>query len=137
LPIGKTVEVLYLRDGAAHKTQLTTISRDEYNRLEKAFNSRPEGKGMFGFESSRMKRINDPETKTFGVRIDYVEPNGPADLAGIRKGDIITSFDNIPIRTPAEFLSRVRQATPYTTVDVSLIRDNQHIVIPVKMGKAQ
>jgi membrane-associated protease RseP (regulator of RpoE activity) len=135
-PIGKTVEVIYLRDGIAHTTQLTTTSRDEINRLGREYDRRPEGKGKFGFERDRMTRVNDPATKMFGVRIDYVEENGPADLFGIKKNDIITDFDNVPIRTPDEFLSRVRRAIPYKTVYLGIIREGQRMTIPVKIGKA-
>lgn len=134
-PIGKTVEVIYLRDGISHTTQLTTVSRDEYNRLDREYSRRFEGKGKFGFESDRMTSISKPETKTFGVRIDWLEENGPADLFGIKRGDIITDFDNIPIRTPEEFLMRVRRTIPYTTVNIALLRDGQKMVVPVKIGK--
>jgi serine protease Do len=135
-PIGKTVEVVYLRDGISHTTQLTTISRDEYNRLDREYDRRAEGNGRFGFERGRMSIIRQPETKTFGVRIDWVETNSPADLFGIKKGDIITDFDNVPIRTPDEFYMRVRRTVPYTTVNITLIREGQKIVVPVKIGKA-
>jgi membrane-associated protease RseP (regulator of RpoE activity) len=136
-PVGKTVEVVYKRDGEVKKTQLTTVSREEYRQLERVFDRRPEGKGLFGFESDRMTRINNRDTKTFGVRIDYVEANGPADLFGIKKGDIITEFNNVPIRTPDEFLSRVHRALPSSTAYVALLRDGQRMVIPVKIGKAR
>jgi S1-C subfamily serine protease len=136
IPIGKTVEVVYLRDGNFHLTQLTTISRDENKRLEREFDHRPDGQGKFGFEQRRMTIIRQPDTKTFGVRIDWVETNSPADLFGIKRGDIITDFDNVPIRTPAEFYMRVRRTIPYTTVNITLLRDLQKIVIPVKIGKA-
>lgn len=135
-PVGKTVEVIYTRDGNFHNTQLTTVSRDEYNRLDREYSRRPEGKGKFGFERNRMTRITNPETKTFGVRIDWVDTNGPADLFGIKVGDIITDFDNIPIRTPDEFYSRVRRALPYSTINITLLREGQKMVIPVKIGKA-
>ena len=135
-PIGKTVEVIYLRDGIAHTTQLTTTSRDEINRLDREYSRRAEGKGKFGFESYRTTPVKDPATKTFGVRMDYVDPNGPADLFGIKKNDIITDFDNVPIRTPDEFLSRVRRAIPYKTIYLGIVREGQRMVIPVKIGKA-
>jgi membrane-associated protease RseP (regulator of RpoE activity) len=135
-PIGKQVEVVYLRDGISRTTQLSTISRDEYNRLQNEFDGRPEGKGMFGFERDKMQRVNNFESKTFGVQINYIEPNGPADLFGIQKGDIITDFDKIPIRTPDEFLSRVRRAVPRSVVEIKLLRNGQPMVIPVTMGSA-
>ena len=135
-PIGKTVEIIYLRDGVSHTTQLTTISADESDRLARDFRERPEGRGMFGFESNRMTTISQPETKTFGVRIDYVQPNGPADLFGIKEGDIITDFDHVPIRTPDEFLSRVRRAIPRVPVEVGVLRDGKPLKIMVTIGRS-
>ena len=72
----------------------------------------------------------------YGVRLDEVEPNRPADIAGIKNGDIVIEFDKIPIRTEQEFLARVRRALPRSTVTVVVIRDGQRIEIPVRIGKA-
>ena len=135
-PIGKTVEVIYLRDGETRKTQLTTISPSDFSNLERAYRNRPEGRGYFGFESNRTTKIADPQTKTYGVRLDYVERNGPSDLFGLQKGDIITTFDDVPIRTGDELLSRVRRAYPRSTVIITLIRNGQTIKVPVTMGHA-
>jgi hypothetical protein len=133
-PIGKRVEVIYTRDGNFHNSQITTISNDELDRLKEAFNNlRP--KGYFGFEANRTTRINNPESKTYGVRIDWVEPNRPADLFGIKEGDIITDFDKAPIRTSDELYMRVRRATPKTIVEVVVLRDGQVVKIPVTMGR--
>ena len=67
-PIGKEVEVIYLRDGISHTTKLKTISEDDFDRLRDI--DRPAG--MFGFESNRTERVNDPATKTYGVRLNWV-----------------------------------------------------------------
>jgi membrane-associated protease RseP (regulator of RpoE activity) len=132
-PIGKTVEVTYLRDGELKKTQLTTISEAESNDLQRAYRSQP--KGYFGFESHRTTKIADPQTKTYGVRLDWVEPNGPSELFGLQKGDIITAWDDVPIRTGDELLSRVRRAVPKSSVVITIIRDGQTRKIPVTMGR--
>jgi len=134
-PVGKTVEVIYLRDGITKKTLMTTISEAEFNQLRQVFDSRPEGKGKFGFDSNRTSIVSNPETKTFGVRIDWVDTNGPADLFGIKTGDIITDFDGTPIRTSNELLSRVRRAIPKSVVEVGVLRDGQRLRIPVTMGR--
>ncbi len=135
IPIGKNVEVVYIRDGNFHNTRLTTISNDENDRLKEVFASRPEGRSYFGFESDRTTRVSTPETKTYGVRLDWVEPNGPADLFGLQKGDIITDFDKVPIRTSEELLSRVMRATPKSVVDVLVLRDGKPLTIPVTVGR--
>ena len=135
-PIGKTVEITYLRDGDLKKTQLATISESEFNDLQRAYRSRPEGRGYFGFESNRTTKIADPQTKTYGVRLDYVERNGPSDLFGLKVGDIITAWDDVPIRTGDELLSRVRRAVPKSSVVITIVRDGQTLKIPVTMGRA-
>jgi len=133
-PIGKTVEVIYLRDGVTKKTQLTTESQEGIQRLREGGDRRA---GLFGFETDRTTRISKPETGTFGVRIDYIQPNSPADLFGIKEGDIITEFDKIPIRTSRELLSRVRRATPRSTVEVVVVRGDETLKIPVTMGHSR
>ena len=135
-PIGKTVDVIYLRDGEPRKTQLTTISPDEADQLREAFDDRPEGKGKFGFDTDDTTEISLPETRTYGVRIDDLTENGPAMLFGIKKGDIITEFDGVPIRTKDELLSRVRRAIPYKAIKIIVIRDGQRVEIPVTLAKA-
>jgi membrane-associated protease RseP (regulator of RpoE activity) len=135
-PIGKTVEITYLRDGELKKTQLTTISEAAFNELQRLYRSRPEGRGKFGFESNRTTKISNPQTKTYGVRLDWVEQNGPSDLFGLKVGDIITAWDDVPIRTGDELLSRVRRAVPKSSVIISIIRDGQPMKIPVTMGRA-
>ena len=136
-PIGTTVEVVYLRDGVIRKTQLTTESEQGIERLRQVGDRL---KGMFGFETDRTTRINVPKTKTYGLRIDYVEPNSPADLFGIKEGDIITDFDRVPIRTARELLSRVRRAKPRSTVEVVVLRgpevNKQTLKIPVTLGSS-
>src|SRR5687768_14186274 len=42
-PIGKTVEVTYIRDGEPKTTTLTMVSQEEFRRLDRDFLDRPEG----------------------------------------------------------------------------------------------
>jgi S1-C subfamily serine protease len=136
-PIGATVEVIYIRDGVTKKTQLTTESEGGIKRLRDVGNR---SAGMFGFEREKTTRISVPETKTYGLRIDHVIPNSPADLFGIKEGDIITDFDKVQIRTSRELLSRVRRAIPLSTVEVIVLRgteaNRQIMKISVTMGRS-
>jgi len=133
-PIGKTVDVVYIRDGETKSTKLTTISEQEFNRLKKLFSSRPEGRGLFGYDNNA-ERVPIPGTKLYGVRLDSVEQSRPADLAGVKEGDIVIRFGDTPIRTPQEFYSRVLRAIPYSTVTIEVMRGTERLEIPVKMGK--
>ncbi len=136
-PIGKTLEIVYLRDGEQKTTQLTTVSKEEFDRLQREFRVRPIGKGLFGYEEDDSERVPIPNTKMFGVRLDNVSASMPADMAGIKEGDIVIEFDGVPIRTPEELLSRIRRAVPYSTIKVIVLRGEERIEIPLKMGKAR
>ena len=136
-PIGKTMEIVYLRDGEQKATQLTTVSKEEFDRLQREFRVRPIGKGLFGYEEDDSERVPIPNTKMFGVRLDNVSASMPADMAGIKEGDIVLEFDGVPIRTPEELLSRIRRAVPYSTIKVLIVRGEERIEVPLKMGKAR
>lgn len=134
-PVGKTVDIVYVRDGETKNTKLTTISKEEFDRLARDFRNRPEGRGLFGYEEDDTERVPLPGTNLYGVRLDNVSSSLPADMAGIKKGDIVIEFDGVPIRTPDELLSRIRRAIPYSTVKLTVVRGEERLVIPVKMGK--
>ncbi len=135
-PIGKTLEIVYLRDGEPQTTKLTTVSKEEFDRLQREFRVRPIGKGLFGYEESDSERVPIPNSKMFGVRLDEISPSMPADMAGIKEGDIVIEFDGVPIRTTEELLSRIRRAVPYSTITVVVMRGEERIEIPLKMGRA-
>jgi S1-C subfamily serine protease len=138
-PVGKTVEVEYLRDGEKKTTKLTTISLEEYKRLTREFD-RNRDKGQFGFDDDETEAVVVPGTNLHGVKLNSILRSRPADIAGIKEGDIVTEYDGIPIRTAQEFLMRVRRTAPYTTVKVVVMRKGEgdkfeKLEIPVKLGK--
>jgi len=131
--IGKTVEVIYLRDGETKKTQLTTVSKDELDHLTGAYNRRPQG--HLGFDDGDAERVQVPGMNIYGVQLNDVSQNGPADIAGIRRGDIVIEFGGVPIRTVRELVSRDHRTIPYTTVKMVVMRGGERVEIPVKLGK--
>jgi serine protease Do len=134
-PIGKTVDVVYIRDGETKTTKLTTVSKEEFDRLGRIFSKRPEGHGRFGFDDDEVEPVPIPGTKLRGIRLDRITINGSADMAGIKQGDIVVEFDKIPIRTAGELSSRVQRAIPYSTITVLVVRGTETIPIQVKMGR--
>jgi serine protease Do len=146
-PVGKTVDVEYMRDGQKKTAKLTTISEEENRRLTRDFERRPEGRAQFGYEDGDAKTVKVPGMNIHGVRLGTILRNRPADIAGVKDGDIVTEFDGIPIRTNEEFLMRVRRALPYTTIKLVVMRPKgdpeaetearefEKLEIPVRLGK--
>ena len=132
-PVARTVEVTYVRDGETKQTKLTTISPEQFAQLVSNFEDRPAGHGQLGFEDT--ERVAVEGTRISGVRLNTLSASGPAALAGIQVGDIVIEWDGVPIRNRGEFLTRVRRAIPYSTVNVVVMRASQRLEIPVKIGK--
>jgi membrane-associated protease RseP (regulator of RpoE activity) len=133
-PIGKTVDIEYLRDGETHKTQLTTISEEQFEELRDRFENRPEGRAYFGYDTGDAERVEIPGTKMFGVKLHRVTPSRAADIAGVKAGDIVIKLNDVPIRTAEEFRMRARRALPYSTIKLTVFRDGEQLDIPVKLG---
>ncbi len=134
-PVGKTVDVIYVRDGETRTTKLTTISEEALDELGRIFSSRPQGRGRLGIDNQETVEI--PDTKLHGVRLGRVLSSLPGDMAGLKSGDIVITFGEIPIRTAAELNFRIRSAIPYETVVIKVRRDAQVLDIPVKLGRQE
>jgi S1-C subfamily serine protease len=134
-PVGKTIEVTFIRDGEQKIAKLTTISEKENGRLREAFEDRPEGRGRLGIDDDDAEVVAVPGTNHSGVRLDDVTANYPADIAGVREGDIVIQFDTTPIRTVEEFVTRIHRAIPYSTINLVVMRGGERLEIPVKVGK--
>ena len=66
-----------------------------------------------------------------GALVGDVIPNGPADKAGIKRGDVIVRFDGRAVRTMEELPKIVASTPPGKQVDVEVIRDGKTVTLPV------
>ena len=73
-------------------------------------------------------------TNIDGVELDGINRNQPGHLAGLQKGDIVIEFNDKLIRTPGDLRLRIYEAVPGSIANVTLIRNGERIVIPVKVG---
>ena len=69
-----------------------------------------------------------------GALIVQVEPDGPADKAGIEAGDVIVRFDGKPINESGDLPHVVGLTTPGKTAKTELIRKGKERTIKVKVG---
>jgi S1-C subfamily serine protease len=91
-----------------------------------------------------------------GLRVERVEPNGPAFKAGLSapkvlsakdgifvyqwvdgsSADIITNIDNIPVHSEDDLLSYVEQKKPGQVVTLTLLRSGKPVKVQVKLTTA-
>jgi serine protease Do len=69
-----------------------------------------------------------------GALVVQISPGGPAALAGIKEGDIITSFDGGEIATSADLPHMVGQLSQGKTSQVAIIRDGKEQTLPITVG---
>lgn len=60
-----------------------------------------------------------------GALINSVEPDGPADRAGIKAGDVITALNGQTIADSNELRNKIAQLGPHARVALTLVRDGR------------
>jgi len=83
--------------------------------------------------SEPAKQLGIKETK--GVGVAQVQPGSAADRAGLRKGDVITSFNGVEMTDPNVFRNLVASTAPGTDVSLTVIRDGREQQIRAKLGE--
>lgn len=130
--VGKGIEVIFIHDGETKKGTIIPIAREMFRGMQ-SIEARPGGRGIIGINAG--ERVRLPNSNIFGVELDDVTRNGPADLAGLKEGDIVFEFDGKPIRTRGDLTLRIYEAVPGSTVRVSVMRDGQRLDFEVKIGR--
>ena len=68
-----------------------------------------------------------------GLRADIVVAGKPAHNAGIRSGDVIQEIDGKPLKDINEYMERLAELQPGTTIPVKVLRDGKTIVFQVHL----
>ena len=70
-----------------------------------------------------------------GALIDWVEPDGPADQAGLREGDVITAIDGRPVDENRPLDIRIRRYDPGDRVEITRWREGREQTVRVRLGE--
>lgn len=95
-------------------------------------------RGTLGIEGGE---LNDMISKELGVNrsegfyVKKVNKNSGSEKAGIQKGDIIIKIDNQQVSTFAELTGYINTKRPNDTVQISILRKNETLVLPVVLSK--
>jgi serine protease Do len=73
-----------------------------------------------------------PEAK--GALVGDVADGGPADEAGVKRGDVILEFNGHKINENGELSRGVSRARPGTKVEIKLLRDGIEKTLSIKLG---
>jgi serine protease Do len=99
------------------------------------------GKVTRGYLGLTPQDINEDLAKalhikqTEGVLVGDVAAGGPADRAGIKRGDVITEFNGQKIENSVQLRKLAAQAEPKTLVAIGVIRENRKMDIRLTLAE--
>ncbi|MDB5106740.1 MAG: protease Do [Fibrobacteres bacterium] len=70
-----------------------------------------------------------------GALIGDVVPGGPADKAGLKRGDVILKLQGQDIRDANDLMNRIAMIAPGTKVDLTVFRDGRESTLSAKITK--
>ncbi len=70
-----------------------------------------------------------------GVVVSKVEPNSPADKAGLKAEDVITQFNGKDVDNSMELSTWVASTSPDTKITLQVIRNGKVMSVPVMLGE--
>jgi serine protease Do len=88
-----------------------------------------------------IQEITEDLAKEFGVEeikgalVNEITPGGPAAKAGLERGDVITSFNDVSVKDATHLRSLVAESAPGTTVTLTILRDKRHRDVRVTLGE--
>ncbi len=115
IPINMAKHVMesLIKEGSVSRGYLAVVPQDITNELAKALNLK----------------------ETSGALIGDVLKDGPADKAGIKRGDIIISFNDVKVENSTQLRNLVADLKPGTEVPVVLLRNKNEVELNVTLGK--
>jgi len=95
----------------------------------------PPGSGGGGGYGPYFGSIPDFAEVPNGVRFADIRPDSPAAMGGLLPGDIMTSFDDKPIKNLYDFTYALRDSRVGQTVAVKVLRDDEERTLSVTLGE--
>src|SRR2546423_3755756 len=98
------------------------------------------GRVVRGWLGIAIQDVNDELAVSFGVReregvlVADVMKGGPAEVAGLKPGDVIVELNGIKIREVPELQRRVANVAPGASVAVGVVRDRAAQKLRVRVG---
>lgn len=68
-----------------------------------------------------------------GLRADFITPGKPAQLGGMKKGDIITAINGLEINNIQDYMFRLSKLQHGETINVEILRDGKKELLLIKL----
>jgi len=86
-----------------------------------------------GIDSDLAASLNLPSAR--GAIVTSVTAGGPADKAGLKRGDVITAVNNHPVADNNVARNEIAKLSPGSTATVTFVRNGREQTLPVTLGE--
>ena len=145
---GTKVTLNLLRNGQKKDVQVTVgkrpdeeaLARGDFGTEEEAPQPGEEKQGAGVKLGMRVVPLTPELARELGVQGDSgavvaaVTPNGPAQKAGIRRGDVITELNRQPVARVEDMVEQVKKMKPGEMALLRIRRGNSAVFLPVRVG---
>jgi serine protease Do len=87
-----------------------------------------------------LKDLPDDRAQMFypeeaGVLVAQIDPDGPARVAGLREGDVVTAMNGKPVKSAHELIVAIGNLKVGTTINLEVSRSGQRKTLSVKLSQ--
>ncbi len=75
----------------------------------------------------------DGAAESPGARLTGITSGGPADVAGLEQGDVVTAIEEVPVRSMSALATAIRDRRPGEIVDLTVARDTETFAVSVAL----
>jgi S1-C subfamily serine protease len=133
--VGMVIGRVHREQGPEKREDMTglAVPAEAVVRAVKAFRKQAgEGAGWVGLSVVDLENTDAEK----GVRVVRLMPGGPAEQAGISRGDTIVRIDGMPVKNACDVAAKVRKTEPNSPVSFSIQKGKTLLQRQVKVGIA-
>ncbi len=147
LPLGAALLAMGLSLSSPAVSPARADDEDTKDRTEKKIirirgdQDVPDRDSGAGYLGVQVQRLTDPLRRARGIPksvdgtlISNVEDNGPADQAGLKRGDVILAVNRDETESPSDLIRVVRDLNPGSRVPVEIWRNGSSRTVPITVG---
>jgi len=133
LPVGKTVVVRIVRDGREKNLEIVPGERKDLREIA-AGGKLVDQMGMTLQEITPEMARNMGLAEKGGIVVTKVNPNSPADEAGLKGGDIILNVNRTKIQAMKDFTDELARSAKAETIMLLIKRDDHTMFVTIRKG---
>jgi putative serine protease PepD len=93
------------------------------------------GSASHGLLGASVTSATSEDSATVGALISEVSSGGAAEEAGLKAGDVVTNFNDVPITDATDLTAQVRTLAGGDSAELTYVRDGKSVTVTVTVGE--